>query len=330
MLKISPAAFLRAALFAIAFASVASPYAAAQAVPPAASEQEMLKYLKDCPLHQICRGRITILDTKSANLVQDEGRTWQEIMQGPVRHWGGWFMLGVLAALGAFYFIRGRVRVERGLAGRKMPRFSGLERFTHWMTATSFVVLGLTGLNIRFGRSLLLPLIGESTFATAAQYAKYAHNYTSFAFMLGVALMLVQWLRENLPARDDIAWLKAGGGILKKGVHPPAGKFNAGQKLIFWGVLGFGGVIAVTGLMMMFPFTFAGIAGMQITTFIHSVLAILFIGVIFAHIYIGTLGMQGAFEAMGKGTVDLNWAKEHHSRWVEELEAGKAGQSQPR
>src|SRR5262249_47918163 len=154
-------------------------------------EQEMLQYLKECPLDQICRGRVKILDPKSTSLVQDEGRTWQEIMQGPVRYWGGWFMLGVLAALVAFYLVRGRIRVEGGLAGRKVPRFDGFERFTHWTTATSFVVLGLTGLNIRFGRSLLLPVVGEDNFAWLSQYAKYTHNYTSFAFMLGIAIILV-------------------------------------------------------------------------------------------------------------------------------------------
>src|SRR5262245_47833295 len=146
--------------FALALSLAGGPSpAAAQNMPPAASEQEMLRYLKDCPLGQVCRGRVTIPDQKSASLVQDEGRIWQEFMQGPVRHWGGWFLVGVLAALGAFYLVRGRIRVERGLSGKTVLRFDGFERFTHWMTALSFIVLGLTGLNIRFGRSLLLPLI---------------------------------------------------------------------------------------------------------------------------------------------------------------------------
>jgi formate dehydrogenase subunit gamma len=321
---------LRAAALALALATAAAPAALAQNMPPAASEQNMLDYLKVCPPGQLCQGRVTIPDGKSATLMQDEGRVWEARMQGPVKWWGGGFLLAVLGLLAAFYLLRGRVRVERGLAGIKIPRFTGVERFAHWLTATSFVVLGVTGLNFRFGRSLLLPLLGNETFAWISQYAKFAHDYTSFAFMLGIALMLVMWIRQNLPTRDDIVWLKAGGGIVTRGVHPPAGKFNAGQKLIFWAVLGLGGGIAATGLLMMFPFTLTAITGMQIATFLHSLLALALIGVIFAHIYIGTLGMQGAFEAMGSGKVDLNWAKEHHSRWIEELERKNAAEGAPR
>jgi formate dehydrogenase subunit gamma len=297
----------------------------AQTAPPAASEKELLEYLKKCPAGQPCTGRVTIPDQKSGTLVQDRGRTWQERMEGPVKTWGGWFLIAVVALLALFYSWRGRVRVDSGLSGRKIERFTGFERFVHWLTATSFIVLGLTGLNIRFGRSVLMPWIGENTFATLSELGKIAHNYTSFAFIAGIVLMLVMWVGHNLPAKGDGEWIRAGGGILKKGVHPPAGKFNVGQKLIFWSVILLGGAIAVTGLLMMFPFYFTTLEGMQLATFLHSILAILLIGVILAHIYIGTLGMQGAFDAMGTGQVDLHWAKEHHSRWVEEMQGRKAG-----
>jgi formate dehydrogenase subunit gamma len=186
-------------------------------------------------------------------------------------------------------------------------------------------VLGLTGLNIRFGRSVLMPLVGEDAFASISQLGKTLHNFTSFAFILGIVLMLLMWIGHNLPAKGDGRWIKEGGGILKKGKHPPAGKFNPGQKLIFWAVILLGAAIAVTGIIMMFPFYFSSIAGMQLATFLHAILGIILIGVILAHIYIGTIGMQGAFDAMGTGRVDLNWAKEHHSRWVDEKQSRKAG-----
>jgi formate dehydrogenase subunit gamma len=298
--------------------------ASAQTTPPAASEKELLEYLKNCPPGQTCQGRVTIPDQKSATLVQN-GRMWQERMEGPVKRWGGWFLIAVVVLLALFYFVRGRVRIDSGVSGQKIERFTGFERFVHWLTATSFIALGLTGLNIRFGRGVLMPLIGQDAFADLAQLGKTVHNFTSFAFIAGIVLMLLIWIGHNLPAKGDGAWISAGGGIFKKGVHPPAGKFNAGQKLIFWAVILLGGAIAVTGLMMMFPFYFAALSGMQLATFLHSVLAIILIGVILAHIYIGTIGMQGAFDAMGTGQVDLNWAKEHHSRWVAEMQGGKAG-----
>ena len=298
--------------------------ASAQTTPPAANEKELLEYLKTCPPGQTCQGRVSIPDQKSNTLVQN-GRVWQERMEGPVKRWGGWFLIVVVVLLALFYFVRGRVRIDSGESGQRIQRFTGFERFVHWLTATSFILLGLTGLNIRFGRSVLLPLVGEDSFASLSQLGKTVHNFTSFAFIAGIVLMLLIWVGHNLPAKGDGAWLGAGGGILKKGVHPPAGKFNAGQKLIFWAVILLGGAIAVTGLMMMFPFYFAPLAGMQLATFLHSVMAIILIGVIFAHIYIGTIGMQGAFDAMGTGQVDLNWAKEHHSRWVAEMQGRKAG-----
>jgi formate dehydrogenase subunit gamma len=323
-MKISLAHLFRVLAVAVALAFAGSLTASAQTTPPAANEKELLEYLKKCPAGQPCEGRVTIPDSKSGTLVQN-GRMWQERMEGPVKRYGGWFLIAVVVLLALFYFVRGRVRVDSGLSGKTIERFTSFERFVHWLTATSFIVLGLTGLNIRFGRGVLMPLIGQDAFADVSQLGKVVHNYTSFAFIAGIVLMVLIWIGHNLPAKGDGAWIKAGGGILKKGVHPPAGKFNAGQKLIFWAVILLGGAIAVTGLLMMFPFYFSSMSGMQLATFLHSVLAIILIGVIFAHIYIGTIGMQGAFDAMGTGKVDVNWAKEHHSRWAEQMQGRKAG-----
>jgi formate dehydrogenase subunit gamma len=176
---------------------------------------------------------------------------------------------------------------------------------------------------------VLLPLVGEQSFATIAEYGKVAHNFTSFAFMLGLALMIVQWLAQNLPSRVDGEWIRAGGGILKAGVHPPARKFNAGQKLIFWLVIAVGIALSWTGIELLFDGGVVAQGEMQSTVFLHSILAIALVGVIFAHIYIGTLGMQGAFSAMGTGQVDENWAKQHHSLWVEETKEKKLLSSSP-
>jgi formate dehydrogenase subunit gamma len=219
------------------------------------------------------------------------------------------------------------VRIEEGRSGRTLVRFNAFERFVHWMSAACFVVLGLSGLNITFGKELLLPLLGPDAFSAWAQWAKYAHNYLSFPFTLGVVLIFLMWIAGNIPNRVDVEWIKEGGGIVGH-KHPPATRFNAGQKMIYWIVVLGGGAVAASGYMLMFPFYLTDIAGMQLAQVVHGVIALLFVAAMLGHIYIGTLGMEGAFEGMGTGTVDVNWAKQHHSLWLKE-EAAKGHVAPP-
>ena len=222
-----------------------------------------------------------------------------------------------------FYLIRGMVRIEAGRSGRTLVRFNAFERFVHWMTASCFIVLAISGLNITFGKELLTPLIGPEAFAGWAQWAKYAHNYLSFPFTLGVILMFLMWIAWNFPSGVDAKWIAEGGGIVGD-KHPPARRFNAGQKLIYWVVVLGGGAAAVTGYLLMFPFYATDVSGMQTAQMVHGIVGVLFIAIMLAHIYIGTIGMQGAFEAMGKGEVDVNWARQHHSLWLEkEVKKGR-------
>lgn len=263
------------------------------------------------------QGLGTIPDTKSDVIEQPMGRVWREFHEVWLRWIGSIAILGMLVSLILFYLIRGMVRIESGRSGVKIVRFTAFERFMHWMTATCFIILGLTGLNITFGKDVLLPLMGPSAFSSWSRAAKYAHNFVSFPFTLGVILIFVVWLAGNIPNRVDVEWIKRGGGVVGHD-HPPAYRFNAGQKAVYWIVVLGGTAVAVSGYMLIFPFYVTNIAGMQIAQAIHGVVAVLFVAVMLAHIYIGTIGMQGAFEAMGEGNVDLNWAKEHHSLWLEE------------
>jgi formate dehydrogenase subunit gamma len=320
---------LRVALGALALTgllALAAPAAAQQAnhdssVNPTASsvkEQQLLREMR------IISGRGSIPDVKSYNIEQPAGRNWRSFHEVTL-HWiGGIATLGMIALLVVFYLGRGMVRIESGRSGRTLVRFNVFERAVHWMTATCFIALAVTGLNITFGKDLLLPLVGPQAFATWSQWAKYAHNYLSFPFTLGVIAIFLMWFAGNLPSRLDLEWLKEGGGMVGHR-HPAAGRFNAGQKMIYWTVVLGGTAMAASGYLLMIPFYLTNIAGMQWIEMIHGTIAVLFVAVMIAHIYIGTIGMQGAFEAMWDGKVDVNWAKEHHSVWLEqELARGHA------
>lgn len=296
--------------------SAASPSIAQQINPTASAvkEQQLLQELNRI------KGRVSIPDQRSGVLEQPAGREWREFRNVTLRWIGGIAILGMLAALIIFYLRRGMVRLESGRSGRTIVRFTSFERFVHWMTATCFIILAISGLNITFGRPLLLPLIGHEAFSEWSQWAKYAHNYLSFPFTIGVVLIFLMWIAGNIPNKVDVDWVKRGGGMVGHD-HPPAYRFNAGQKAIYWIVVIGGGLVAATGYELMFPFYLSGIEGMQLAQIVHSIVAMLFVAAMVAHIYIGTIGMEGAFEAMGSGTVDVNWAKEHHSLWLEEQNA---------
>jgi formate dehydrogenase subunit gamma len=266
-------------------------------------------------------GRITIPDTRASSLIQPAGRDWRDFQRSRLPVIGGVTIIGMFALLAIFLMVRGRVRLDGGFSGVKILRFASFERFTHWLTASCFIVLALSGLNISFGRILILPLFGPEVFATMSAYAKFAHNYLAFPFMLGLVIMFLIWIKDNIPGRIDVVWIKQGGGILANGKHPPAKRFNAGQKGVFWMVIVGGALMSISGWFLIFPYIPASVTALQFWTVIHAVIAVLFIAGIMAHIYIGTIGMEGAFEAMGSGEVDLNWAKEHHSLWVEEEQA---------
>ena len=263
------------------------------------------------------QGRVSIPDQRSSVLMQPAGREWREFRTVALRWVGGIAIVGMLAVLVIFYLTRGMVRLESGRSGRTIVRFTAFERFVHWMTATCFIVLAVSGLNITFGRPLLLPLIGHGAFSEWSQWAKYAHNYLSFPFTIGVVLIFLMWIAGNIPNKVDVDWLKRGGGIVGHD-HPPSYRFNAGQKAIYWLQVLAGTAMVISGYVLIFPFYGTDVGSMEAAQVVHGVIAMLFIALMIAHIYIGTIGMEGAFEAMGTGEVDVNWAKEHHSLWLDE------------
>jgi formate dehydrogenase subunit gamma len=331
MAKIFAQMRLIAGALAFAFvAAMATPAPVlAQGGPTAAtSEQQLMNQLKG----GVISGQVSIPDKKAANLIHPAGREWREFRTVKLKWIGGVSIIGMLALLVIFYLWRGSIKIEGGRSGRTIVRFNGFERFVHWLTATSFVILGITGLNVTFGRSLLLPLMPPQAFSDWSEWAKYVHNYLSFAFTIGVVLMFLMWIGKNFPTAADVEWLKRGGGMGKGHDHPPAYKFNAGQKILYWFIVLGGAAMIISGFMLMFPFYYGmTIANMELAQVSHAVIGVLFVALIVAHIYLGTLGMEGAFESMSNGTVDVNWAKEHHSLWYEEEMQGgiKGGAQQP-
>ncbi|QSP95810.1 formate dehydrogenase subunit gamma [Marinobacter salinisoli] len=283
-------------------------------------------------------------------LIQDGGTSWYKLREGPVITYGGGALLAIIALLVVFYFVRGRIMIDGGPAGTTIERFKAIERFGHWLLAGSFIALAITGLITLMGRSFLIPVIGKEAFAPLANGSKWLHNNIAWAFMLGLVMTFCMWVVHNIPNKLDWHWLKAGGGIFTKS-HPSARKFNAGQKIIFWTVMLLGLSVSLSGLSMLFPFempmfakTFSvinSIFGTELPTVLapheemqyaniwHSIVAFAMMVAIIAHIYIGSVGMEGAFDAMGTGQVDREWARQHHDLWVEEVEAkqGKGGSS---
>lgn len=299
-------------------------------------------------VRQGASGSVSIPDRKAAIMIQSEGETWRNIRNGPLSTIGIWLLAGMIVVLALFFALRGRIRIDSGLCGRTIERFNDIERFAHWLTAGTFIVLGITGLNIMYGRYLFGGQIADpggisglhQAFAAMTYYGKFAHNFLAFGFMLGLILIFALWVRDNIPEKIDLKWLAIGGGLFSKNVHPPARKFNAGQKFIFWVVILGGLSLSLSGIALMFPFTLKMFGGtfavlnvfgfglptdltpveeMQFSQIWHSVVGLVMIAIIIAHIYIGSMGMEGAFDAMGTGMVDENWAREHHGLWVAEV-----------
>ncbi|MEM6667989.1 MAG: formate dehydrogenase subunit gamma [Pseudomonadota bacterium] len=293
---------------------------------------------------------VSIPNEQAAILVQSQGDEWRSIRNGALSTYGLYGLAGMLGALVVFFVLRGRIKVDHGMSGQTIERFNGLERFGHWLLAVSFIILALSGLNILYGRYFLPDLIGAEAFASLSQAGKWAHNNVAWAFMLGLVMVFFMWVLHNIPSKIDLQWIAKGGGLFSKNVHPDSRKFNAGQKLIFWSTILLGASLSLSGIALLFPFETAmmgktfGVLNvfgfglqtnltplqeMQYQTIWHGIVGLAMITVIIAHIYIGSLGMEGAFDAMGSGQVDLNWAKEHHNLWVDEVQAAEKSSAKP-
>ncbi len=264
----------------------------------------------------------TVKGREAGVLVQSAGETWRQIRNGPVTFYGGWLVVLVVLVIGAIYFALGPVKLHDKPTGRIIERFSPAERWAHWVMGISFVVLGITGLIILFGKFVLLPIIGYTLFAWLSALAKNLHNFVAPLFAVSLVVFILMYIKDNLPKAYDFSWFAKAHGFFA-GKHVPSGRFNGGEKAWFWG-----GVVVLclalvgSGAVLLFPNFDQVRSTMQQASIIHMVTALLVIAAAIGHIYMGTIGVEGAYQAMRSGTVDEVWAKEHHEYWYNEVKGG--------
>jgi len=268
----------------------------------------------------------TVQGRETDVLIQSWGETWRQIRNGPVTFYGGWLVVLVLAAIAAFYFVFGSVKLHGRPSGRLIRRFSSVDQVVHWTVAISFCVLGLSGLIMLFGKHVVLPLMGYTLFAWLAALSKNLHNFVAPVFMVSVAVFAILFVRHNLPRAYDFVWFRNALGYVTGKKHVPSGKFNAGEKLWFWGgVVVLSIVVSWSGLILLFPNFDQTRAVMQDAWIWHAAAALLYIAMSLGHIYMGTIGVEGAYGNMRNGYTDETWAKEHHSIWYDEVRTGRHG-----
>lgn len=257
-------------------------------------------------------------------LYNTTGQNWRELRNGLIANYGGWILFLTIVAILLFYSTRGRVDLTEPASGKRVKRWTGLERTLHWYTAILFICLAISGLSLLFGRALLIPLFGPQNYALWASFSINIHNTLGPFFAIGPILMFLCWVRHNMPNKVDIVWMMQGGGIIGS-KHPSAGKANAGEKIWFWIVMLIGlGAVCISGFALIgWVQDYFGVADTrelaQIMHVIHAISAILWIAIFVGHAYIGTIGSEGSIDAMSKGHVSVEWAKQHHDIWYEQV-----------
>ncbi len=265
----------------------------------------------------------TVRGRETGVLVQSAGQTWRQIRNGPVTFYGGWLVMLAVLAIGGFYFARGPIKLHERPSGRLILRFTSAEQVVHWTTAISFCVLGLSGLTMLFGKYVLLPIMGHLLFGWLTALAKNLHNFIAPLFILSVVVMVVMWLRDNLPRAYDWHWLRRSWAFMMRGEHIPSGRFNAGEKVWFWlGVIGLSIVVSWSGVVLLFPNFDQTRSVMQFAWIWHASAALVYTAIALGHIYMGTIGVEGTYGNMRTGYTDETWAREHHEIWLNEVKSG--------
>ncbi len=253
------------------------------------------------------------------------GEAWRQVRNNWLIPYGGSLLLIALGAVALFYWRKGTIELHGAETGRKIERFTPFERSAHWANAIAFVALAVSGIVMAFGKFFIQPVIGNALFGWLSYALKNIHNFAGPLFAVSLVIVIVTFVRDNLPSKDDITWLLKGGGLFS-GTEVPSHRFNAGEKVLFWaGVFFLGLIVVASGLVLdkLIPGLIYERSTMQISHMIHAAATFLMMAMFVGHIYMGTIGMRGAYSAMRTGYVDETWAKEHHELWYDDIQAGK-------
>ena len=264
------------------------------------------------------KGYSAVKGRETNELIQGSGQNWRQLRNGPIATYGSWLIGFTLAVLALFYMWRGKVELTHPRTGQTIERWTLNERRMHWLTAGLFVILGITGMSLLYGRLVLIPLFGHHGFSAYAEIAKWVHNVVGPVFMVSLLSMIVVWFKNNFLNKIDLEWFKAFGGMVGD-KHPSAEKLNGGEKLWFWTLATVGVALCLTGLVLDFPNFDQEREIIQISHLIHVLTALILTSFAFGHIYIGTIGTEGALEGMVTGQVDTAWAEQHHDLWVKSV-----------
>jgi len=270
------------------------------------------------------RGVTQVQTIDAGVLINPGGELWRKLHEGPFPFWGAIWLVGVPGAILLFWFFAGPIKLHAAETGRLIRRFASWERVLHWTAATCFLILVVTGFTLFFGKYYVEALLTYPVYSWVAKAAVTLHNFTAPVFAVTVVSLFLAFVKRNWWRAYDWGWVRLLGGFIGKG-EPPSGFFNAGEKLWFWfGVTTLGLVMIGSGAVLLLPVYNQTRDVLAAADIVHLSAALLFVGASFGHIYMGTIGMRGALRAMREGVVDETWAKEHHSRWHDDLKAGHA------
>ena len=253
------------------------------------------------------------------------GEAWRQVRNNWIIPYGGSLLLIVLGAVALFYWRKGMIMLHGKPTGVEIERFTPFERSAHWANAIAFVVLAVSGIFMAFGKFFIQPIIGDTLFGFITYLLKNAHNFAGPLFAVSLTVVFFTFLKDNWPSKEDWAWIIKAGGLFGS-EEVPSHRFNAGEKVVFWaGVFGLGLIVVASGLVLdkVIPFLGYERGMMQIAHMVHAVATVLMMTMFIGHIYMGTVGMEGAYKAMKTGYVDETWAKEHHELWHNDIKAGK-------
>ena len=204
---------------------------------------------------------------------------------------------------------------ENVIVGNEIVRHRRSSRLIHWTVALTFFVCVVTGMPI------WTPLFGWMAHLVGGlSVARVIHPWAGIAFSLASIVMFVHWLSDMHFLPSERGWLgpKAFEYMRYESDDSEVGKYNGGQKLLFWAVsLGMIGLL-LSGLLMWFPRSFPPLL-LELAFILHDVTFICFMVAIVFHVYLGTVAEPGTFGSMIRGTVTRQWARLHHPRWFREV-----------